>query len=62
MELKEISKDVYDVSELLDEVLGKEGTPEREKNVKRHGKSITPKSYWMPVKPQDLRKQNLPSV
>lgn len=32
MQLKEISKDVYDVSALLDDVLGKEGTPEREKN------------------------------
>lgn len=32
MELKEISKDIYDVSALLDDVLGKEGTPEREKN------------------------------
>ena len=32
MELKEISKDVYDVSTMLDEVLGKEGSPEREKN------------------------------
>lgn len=32
MELKEISKDIYDVSTLLDEVLGKEGTPQREKN------------------------------
>lgn len=32
MQLKEISKDIYDVSAMLDEVLGKEGTPEREKN------------------------------
>ena len=32
MELKEISKDIYDVSALLDDVLGKVGTPEREKN------------------------------
>ena len=32
MQLKEVSKDIYDVSALLDEVLGKEGTPEREKN------------------------------
>ena len=32
MQLKEISKDIYDVSALLDEVLGKEGTPERERN------------------------------
>lgn len=35
MQLKEISKDIYDVSEMLDEVLGKEGTPEREKNRER---------------------------
>lgn len=32
MQLKEVSKDIYDVSALLDEVLGKEGTPQREKN------------------------------
>lgn len=32
MKLKEISKDIYDVSALLDEMLGKEGTPERERN------------------------------
>lgn len=32
MKLKEISKDIYDVSAMLDEVLGKEGTPERERN------------------------------
>ena len=32
MQLKEISKDIYDVSAMLDEVLGAEGTPEREKN------------------------------
>lgn len=31
MELKEISKDIYDVSAMLDEVLGKEGSPERER-------------------------------
>lgn len=35
MQLKEISKDIYDVSALLDEVLGKEGTPEREKNCEK---------------------------
>ena len=29
MKLKEISKEVYDVSALLDETLGKEGSPER---------------------------------
>lgn len=32
MQLKEISKDIYDVSAMFDEVLGAEGTPEREKN------------------------------
>ena len=35
MELKEISKDIYDVSTMLDEVLGKEGSPERERNRER---------------------------
>ena len=35
MELKEISKDIYDVSAMLDEVLGKEGSPEREHNRER---------------------------
>ena len=35
MQLKEISKDIYDVSAMLDEVLGAEGTPEREKNRER---------------------------
>ena len=37
MQLKEISKDIYDVSALLDEVLGKEGTPEREKSCEKAG-------------------------
>ena len=32
MKLKEISKDLYDVDAWLDETLGKEGTPERERN------------------------------
>lgn len=32
MELKEISKDIYDVDAWLDEGLGREGTPERKKN------------------------------
>ena len=31
MKAKETSKDIYDVSALLDEVLGKEGSAEREK-------------------------------
>ena len=35
MELKEISKDIYDASAMLDEVLGKEGSPERERNRER---------------------------
>ena len=35
MELKEISKDIYDVDAWLDECLGKEGSPEREKNRER---------------------------
>ena len=35
MELKEISKDIYDVDAWMDEVLGKEGTPERERNRER---------------------------
>ena len=35
MQLKEISKDIYDVSAMLDEMLGKEGTPERERNRER---------------------------
>ena len=35
MELKEISKDIYDVSAMLDEVVGKEGSPERERNRER---------------------------
>ncbi len=32
MKLKEISKDIYDVDALLDDMLGKEGTVEREQN------------------------------
>lgn len=35
MKLKEISKDIYDVNGLLDDVLGKENTPERERNRER---------------------------
>ncbi|MEE1088969.1 MAG: helix-turn-helix transcriptional regulator [Bacteroidaceae bacterium] len=35
MKLKEIGKDVYDVSALLDEELGKAGTPERKMNTDR---------------------------
>lgn len=33
--MKEISKDIYDVSAMLDEALGAEGTPECEKNRER---------------------------
>lgn len=63
MQLKEISKDIYDVSALLDEVLWeRKGLPNVKRAAKRHGKSIMPRSYWMPVKTQDLRRQNLPSV
>lgn len=32
MRLKEISNDIYDVDAWLDEELGNEGSPEREKN------------------------------
>ena len=32
MQLREIEKDKYDVDALLDEVLGREGSPERERN------------------------------
>ena len=32
MQLREIEKDKYDVDALLDEVLGGEGSPERERN------------------------------
>ena len=35
MKLKEIGKDIYDVSALLDEELGKAGTPERTMNTDR---------------------------
>lgn len=35
MKLKEIRKDIYDVSASLDEEFGEIGTPEREKAVKR---------------------------
>lgn len=35
MKLKEIGKDIYDVSALLDEELGKAGTPERKMNTDR---------------------------
>lgn len=62
MELKEISKDIYDVDAWLDEGLGKEGTPEREKIEKRHGRNITPKYSLRPEKMHVLRSQNLLSV
>ena len=32
MQLREIEKDKYDVDALLDEVLGREASPERERN------------------------------
>ena len=35
MKLKEMSKVIYDVDAWVDESLGKEGTPEREKNRER---------------------------
>ena len=35
MKLKEIGKDIYDVSALLDEELGKAGSPERKMNTDR---------------------------
>ena len=62
MQLKEISKDIYDVSALLDEVLGKEGTPEREKSCEKAWEEYNAQILLMPVKTQDLRRQNLPSV
>ena len=35
MNQKETSNEIYDISALLDEELGKEGTPERERNRER---------------------------
>ena len=35
MQLKEISKDIYDVDAWLDDSLGKLGTPERERNTEK---------------------------
>ena len=35
MQLKEISKDIYDVDAWLDDSLGKPGTPERERNTEK---------------------------
>ena len=54
MELKEISKDIYDIDVWLDESLGKEGTPEREKKTERgHGRNIMPKYCLMHGKMPD---------
>lgn len=47
MKLKEISKDIYDVDAWLDESLGKEGTPEREKTERGHGRNTMPKYCLM---------------
>lgn len=62
MQLKEISKDIYDVSALLDEVLGKEGTPEREKSCEKAWEEYNAQILLDARKTQDLRRQNLPSV
>ena len=35
MQLKETSKDIYDVDAWLDDNLGKPGTPERERNTEK---------------------------
>ena len=35
MQLKEISKDIYDVDAWLDDSLGKPGTPEHERNTEK---------------------------
>lgn len=53
MELKEISKDIYDIDAWLDESLGKEGTPEREKNRERAWRNIMPKYCLMHGKMPD---------
>lgn len=50
MKLKEISKDIYDVDAWLDEELGKEGTLNAKRLLKRHGKNITGRYCWMPAK------------
>lgn len=46
MELKEIGKDLYDIDAWLDEGLGKEGSAEREKIEKKHGKNIMLRFFW----------------
>ena len=62
MELKEISKDIYDVSALLDDVLGKEGTPEREKNREKAWEEYNAQILLDARKNARLRKQNSPGV
>ena len=43
-------------------VLVKKELPNVKRTVKRHGKSIMLKYYWMLVKMQGLHKRNLPNV
>lgn len=62
MELKEISKDIYDVDAWLDEGLGKEGTPEREKNREKAWEEYNAQILLEARKMHVLRSQNLLSV
>lgn len=62
MQLKEISKDIYDVDAWLDEGLGKAGTPEREKNREKAWEEYNAQILLDARKMQGLHKRNLPSV
>lgn len=62
IELKEISKDIYDVDAWLDEGLGKEGTPEREKNREKAWEEYNAQILLDTRKNARLTQADLPSV
>lgn len=62
MKLKEIGKDIYDVSALLDEELGKAGSPERKMNTDRAWEEYNAQIYLMRVRMRALHRLSLPNV
>ena len=62
MQLKEISKDIYDVDAWLDDSLGKPGTPECERNTEKAWEEYNAQILLDARKMQVLPNPNLPSA
>ena len=62
MQLKEISKDIYDVDAWVYDSLGKPGTPERERNTEKAWEEYNAQILLDTRKMQVLPNPNLPSA